>query len=124
MLTPSELRQRGKGFIAEAETIPIGPDPPAWVYFYTGTLSCLVADLCDQVAELRERCSLTGNPTVTITPAPRILKASEITEPGWYGNRRINEKCEWVISKMNPLHEGLLNAWRNYEFYGPIQLPE
>lgn len=92
-----------------------------------------IAALCEQVAELvdpryRPPAQLTGNPVVTIKPAPRILKASEITEEGWYAYRKPHGK--WNVNMLSGLSyftadkSTLANGWDDYELYGPIQLPE
>lgn len=157
MLTPSELRKR-----AENYRLPYGSGGP-WNQEHAD----IISDLCEQVAALREErardalCDQitanperyspkdyklpTGNPVVSIRPAPRILKAGEITEPGWYFRRDVGQDGDYydpVDIRMYPCNaphdEQSLHFYGQHvgkwlplqlqieseQFYGPIQLPE
>lgn len=87
-----------------------------------------IAALCEQVAELvdpryRPPAQLTGNPVVTIKPAPRIIRAHELVELGKpYAFRVIGTK-EWYFTALIQ-RSGTILENDTYEFYGPIELPE
>ena len=53
-----------------------------------------------------------------VNSKPRLLKASEITKPGWYCFR-VDGKPWGILSLFGPVKFGA-----GWEFYGPIQLPE
>lgn len=122
MLTPSELRESAKRMLER-----FGNGEP------NNLLVFAVAELCEQVADLREsqvpdfiiaECSgreyRIPNPKKHKPPQPRILKASELEcgatyafRPDWGG------KWQGII-----VHTSDARYIPSREFYGPIPLPE
>jgi len=135
MLSPSELREEATCCRREwrrKEDANVPGD----------SRDLVLADLCEQVAELREHrdafrsTPLSGNPTITIKPAPRKLKASEITVPGRYACR-LDESDEWDMCEVAVDDSGCASSvkrpgdfitrmsfYSDWEFYGPLDLPE
>lgn len=138
MLTPSELRDKAKELRfawSEEERLK---QVTSTVLEELQVDMLAVADLYEQVAAIRDAL----NPIVMVdvgqklSDYPRILKASEITEPGWYACRAVGQRgwsaMERASRNLNSLKitysSGCADRasvmFDRLEFYGPIPLPE